>query len=100
MCDATGHGKTRTVLELIRYDWNNNAHTRPTLVIASPSIVTQWSLECAKWIPDIPVFVMYGQGYAKKLDQLKTTKYAIILSTPSTFIQYIRPLSPSVPCTG
>jgi SNF2 family DNA or RNA helicase len=72
ICDHTGLGKTRTVLEHIRRDWTSLAvhERRPTLVIVPPNIACQWKQECAKWVKDLPVFFMYGANYAKRLKDL------------------------------
>jgi SNF2 family DNA or RNA helicase len=60
LCDQTGLGKTRTIIEHIRRDWITARHGRPTLIMVQPNIVVQWKRECAKWAPDLPVVVFYG----------------------------------------
>ena len=87
LCDQTGQGKTRTMIEHIRRDWLTG-HKLPTLVLVQPNIIIQWKRECAKWAPDMPIFVMYG-NYRDNVATIASNRVGIVLSTPQTFCQYI-----------
>jgi SNF2 family DNA or RNA helicase len=81
LCDPTGTGKTRTVLEHIRRDWLAHAHNLPTLILVQPNIIMQWKRECDKWVPDLPVIVLYGNT-RDALQKTLSQTVAIVLSTP------------------
>jgi hypothetical protein len=98
LADATGTGKTRTMLEHIRRDWLAKK-AGPTLILTPCHICMQWKKECDKWIPDVPVLVLYGPKHKQQTD---FSKFGIVLTTNMTFSRQRKDYASLaiVPCPG
>ncbi|MFJ5104406.1 DEAD/DEAH box helicase [Streptomyces sp. NPDC088554] len=61
LADDMGLGKTLTAISLILHRRETGA-TRPTLVIARASLVTNWTREIGRFAPGTPVLAFHGPG--------------------------------------
>lgn len=79
----TGTGKTRTMIEILREEYNSYRTIFRTLILAPLSVCAQWKTEFAKFAPKFPqdrIFVLTMHG-KKRTEILKTLKAGAIVVT-------------------
>jgi SNF2 family DNA or RNA helicase len=66
LADDMGLGKTLQILALIVLEKSRSNLSRPALVVAPTSLMTNWAAEVQKFAPDIKVLVLHGSDRKQK----------------------------------
>lgn len=96
VADATGSGKTRTVIEFVRAQRQRNGRADPTLVVVPTNLVQQWADQCATWAPELSVHVVYGP--VKRDRVYEHGRHQIVITTYSTLRNRLSPFAVAAPC--
>ncbi|MDP3276053.1 MAG: DEAD/DEAH box helicase [Deltaproteobacteria bacterium] len=84
LADDMGLGKTITTLAMILWQRENEG-TKPTLVVAPTSVITNWLREASRFAPDLRVVLLHGErrferhALAQRAD-LVITSYGVLRS--------------------
>ncbi|CAN5204239.1 hypothetical protein BH11PSE11_BH11PSE11_37690 [soil metagenome] len=79
LADDMGLGKTVQTLAHILIEKENGRLTRPALVVAPTSLMSNWQDEAARFTPDLRVLVLHGTGRASRFDEIDN--FDIVLTT-------------------
>lgn len=77
-----GTGKTATMINILRRDYNKHKKVCSTLIFAPLSVCPQWKEEFAKWskIPQEDILVLTGPGASRVKALQSRTKPAIVVT--------------------
>lgn len=82
LADDMGLGKSVQALAAIQHAWEqSDAPRQPTLLVCPTSVLTNWSRECEKFVPDLPVVVHHGPARARGADFAKQSADVAIVVT-------------------
>lgn len=85
LADDMGLGKTLTTLALLQWRKERSAESKPSLVVAPTSVLTNWLREASRFTPELRVVLLHGdrrierQAQARKAD-LVITSYGVLRS--------------------
>lgn len=79
LADDMGLGKTIQVLALIALEKQRGRLTKPVLVVAPTSLMTNWSAEAEKFAPDLKVLVLQGPTRKEKFPAI--AEHDLVLTT-------------------
>jgi len=70
LADDMGLGKTVQALSLLAHRHLEEGTDRPSIVIAPTSLVGVWQREAARFVPDLKVLVLHGQGRKARFGEI------------------------------
>ncbi|CZT37218.1 DEAD/DEAH box helicase [Rhizobium sp. 9140] len=79
LADDMGLGKTVQALGLIAIEKAAGRLSGPVLVIAPTSLMTNWAMEAAKFVPDLSLLVLHGADRKQHFDSMDTVD--LVLTT-------------------
>jgi superfamily II DNA or RNA helicase len=79
LADDMGLGKTVQVLALLSLEKEQGRLTKPVLIIAPTSLMTNWQNEAHKFAPDLRVLVLHGATRKERFDQI--AQHDVVLTT-------------------
>lgn len=79
LADDMGLGKTVQVLALLTLEKEQGRLTKPVLIIAPTSLMTNWQNEARKFSPDLNVLLLHGATRKERFDQI--AKHDVVLTT-------------------
>jgi len=79
LADDMGLGKTVQMLALLALEKSRGNLTRPALVIAPTSLMTNWFNEAQKFAPDLKVLVLHGSN--RKQSFAAISEHDVVLTT-------------------
>ena len=79
LADDMGLGKTIQALSHILVEFESGRMTKPVLIVAPTSLMTNWRLEAEKFAPDLKVLVLHGNDRKDLFTQIK--EHNLILTT-------------------
>lgn len=79
LADDMGLGKTVQTLAHLHLEKVSGRATKPSLVVATTSLMVNWKNEAAQFTPDLKVLVLHGKDRAEHFDKIATAD--IILTT-------------------
>jgi hypothetical protein len=83
LADDMGLGKTVQTLAMIQHH-RDLGERRPVLLICPTSVLENWRLEVARFLPDLPIYLHHGRKRPKGLAFAREINgYAIVLSSYS-----------------
>ena len=85
LADEMGLGKTVQTLALLQYlkDKKKKGKTKPTLVIAPTSVITNWCYEAKRFAPQLSVLLLHGTARKARFQEISdfdivVTSYALL----------------------
>lgn len=79
LADDMGLGKTVQVLAYLAHEHEQGRLTKPMLVVAPTSVVSNWKAEAAKFVPHIPTLTIHGSDRHENFNLIKD--HSLILTT-------------------
>lgn len=84
--DDMGIGKTAQILSYIWAEHTRTPDLPPSLIILPPTLISQWSIESAKFYPKLRLGVYHGTA-RRSIEDLRDDSHAIITSYQTLAIQ-------------
>lgn len=93
LADDMGLGKTVQVLAYIAHEHEQGRLTKPILVVAPTSVISNWKAEAAKFVPHIPTLMIHGANRHENFELVKDnliilTTYPLILRDKDHWLQH------------
>lgn len=93
LADDMGLGKTIQILAYLAYEHEQGRLTKPMLVIAPTSVVSNWKSEATKFVPHIRTLMLHGSNRHEDFERIKNhdlvlTTYPLILRDKDHWLKH------------